>query len=75
MGGDFRIVIDTNVFVSQLLLPKSIPAAVVRLALRRGMVLSSAEHLAELFKVAMRPKFAQPRPRRRSPVVGPAYRT
>jgi putative PIN family toxin of toxin-antitoxin system len=57
MGADFRIVIDTNVFISQLLLPKSIPAAVVRLALRRGMVLSSAEHLAELFKVAMRPKF------------------
>jgi putative PIN family toxin of toxin-antitoxin system len=57
MGAEFRVVIDTNVFISQLLMPKSIPAAVVRLVLRRGTVLSSAEHLRELFDVAMRPKF------------------
>lgn len=57
MGAELRIVIDTNIFISQLLMPKSTPAAVVRSALRRGAVLSSAEHLRELFDVAMRPKF------------------
>jgi putative PIN family toxin of toxin-antitoxin system len=57
MGAELRIVIDTNVFISQLLMPKSVPAAVVRLALRSGTVLSSAEHLKELSDVAMRPKF------------------
>lgn len=57
MGAELRVVIDTNVFISQLLMPKSLPAAVVRLALRRGAVLSSAEHLRELFDVALRPKF------------------
>lgn len=57
MATDLRVVVDTNVIISQLLMPKSVPAAAVRIALRRGSVLSSAEHIRELFGVMARPKF------------------
>jgi putative PIN family toxin of toxin-antitoxin system len=57
MTTELRVVLDTNVIVSQLLLPRSVPAAAVRLALRHGIVLSSAAHMRELFEVAARPKF------------------
>jgi len=41
MAGELRVVVDTNVIVSQLLMPRSAPAAAVRVALRYGVILSS----------------------------------
>jgi uncharacterized protein len=57
MTTELRVVLDTNVIVSQLLLPRSVPAAAVRFALRHGTVLSSEPHMRELFEVVARPKF------------------
>ncbi|MBV8410946.1 MAG: hypothetical protein JOY64_25190 [Alphaproteobacteria bacterium] len=57
MTTDLRIVVDTNVIVSQLILPKSTPAQAMRAALRLGKVLTAQAQLRELFDVAMRPKF------------------
>jgi putative PIN family toxin of toxin-antitoxin system len=57
MTAELRVVIDTNVFVSQLLMPSSKPAAAVRLALRRGVVLSSTGQLKEISDVLLRAKF------------------
>jgi putative PIN family toxin of toxin-antitoxin system len=57
MTTDLRVVVDTNVIISQLILPRSTPAKAVRAALRLGKVLSSDAQLRELFDVVMRPKF------------------
>jgi putative PIN family toxin of toxin-antitoxin system len=57
MTTDLRIVVDTNVFVSQLILPRSKPSEAVRAALRLGKLLTSEDQLRELFDVVMRPKF------------------
>jgi predicted nucleic acid-binding protein len=46
-----RFVIDTNVFVSALLLPDSKPRQALDLALKEGKVLLSFAVLAELYKV------------------------
>lgn len=51
-----RIVVDTNVLVSRLLLPRSIPGEAVRRAVDRGILLLSEETLAELAGVLARPK-------------------
>lgn len=52
-----RIVIDTNLWVSRLLLPASIPARAVDVALKWGRPVVSAETMAELSDVLARPKF------------------
>ena len=57
MTTEFRVVVDTNVLVSQLLRPQSKPSEAVRVVLRLGVLLTSAEHLKELFDVVMRRKF------------------
>lgn len=54
---DLRVAVDTNVLISQLLRPQSQPSEAVRLALRRGTLLTSQQHLRERFDVVMRPKF------------------
>ena len=52
-----RLVIDTNAFVSRLLLPNSIPARAVRKAMDSGALLVSEATLNELADVVSRPKF------------------
>src|SRR5690606_42160047 len=52
-----RWVLDTNVLVSRLLLPGSVPARAVDHALARGVPLVSDETLAELVQELSRPKF------------------
>ena len=46
-----RIVLDTNVLVSHLLIPNSKPAKAVIYALRNDIILSSAELLFELERI------------------------
>jgi len=52
-----RLVVDTNALVSRLLLPNSIPAQAVRLAIDQGILLVSDVTLEELVKVLARPRF------------------
>ncbi len=52
-----RIVVDTNVLVSRLLAPRSVPGAAVRRAVDHGVLLLSEATLAELAQVLARPKF------------------
>jgi uncharacterized protein len=52
-----RCVFDTNVFVSALLLPDSIPRKAIDRALRGGEVLLSSAVLAELYEVLSRKRF------------------
>ena len=52
-----RIVIDTNVFVSAVLLPLSIPRQAVDMALNDGIVLFSEITMSELTEVLSRSKF------------------
>ncbi|MGK7915840.1 MAG: putative toxin-antitoxin system toxin component, PIN family [Prochloraceae cyanobacterium] len=52
-----RIVPDTNVLISRLLIPSSIPAQAVRLAADEGDILISRAVLSELVEVIGRPKF------------------
>jgi putative PIN family toxin of toxin-antitoxin system len=54
-----RIVLDTNVYVSRLLLAHSVPGKAVELAWRDGITIMSAMTLAELREVLLRPKFAR----------------
>lgn len=51
-----RIVVDTNLLVSRLLLPDSVPVQAVRKAEREGVVLASRETLDELSDVLSRRK-------------------
>ena len=53
----FFIVIDSNILISRLLLPNSLPAVAVRLALDEGIILISEEILLELTDVFTRKKF------------------
>lgn len=57
MSEEMRVVLDTNVLVSTVLLPESIPAQAIFLARRRGTVLASLETMEELKDVLTRPKF------------------
>jgi uncharacterized protein len=50
-------VIDNNVLVSKLLLPNSVSAHAVQLAIENGILLISEETLAELAEVLSREKF------------------
>jgi|SRR5580658_9607245 putative PIN family toxin of toxin-antitoxin system len=52
-----RIVVDTNVFVSAIVAPRSIPRQAVDQALDNGVLLFSAATMAELEEVLRRPKF------------------
>ena len=52
-----RIVVDTNVLISHLLLPSSSPSKALRIALTMGELLVSNATLAELAQVIQRPKF------------------
>lgn len=52
-----RLVFDTNILVSQLLLPQSTPAQAVRKGLAEGQILVSNATLQELATVLSRPKF------------------
>jgi putative PIN family toxin of toxin-antitoxin system len=52
-----RIVADTNLLVSRLLLPQSVPARAVRKAVDEGQLLVSDATLSELADVLSRPKF------------------
>jgi putative PIN family toxin of toxin-antitoxin system len=52
-----RIVVDTNVLVSRLLLPGSIPARAVRRIADQATLLVSDAQLEELASVLARPKF------------------
>jgi putative PIN family toxin of toxin-antitoxin system len=52
-----RIVVDTNVLVSRLLVPRSVPAEAVRRAVDRGTLLASDDTMAELTRVLARSKF------------------
>lgn len=56
MRSALRIVIDTNVFVSRLLLPRSIPAQAVHKARREGCLLVSEATMDELARVLSRSK-------------------
>lgn len=52
-----RVVVDTNVLVSQLVLPFSVPDEAVRKAVTRGRLLFSDSTMKELADVLSRPKF------------------
>jgi uncharacterized protein len=52
-----RIVIDTNVFISALLIKKSIPFEVVNIAFKQGIIIYSDATYAELQQVFARRKF------------------
>ncbi|HEV3307531.1 MAG TPA: putative toxin-antitoxin system toxin component, PIN family [Candidatus Sulfotelmatobacter sp.] len=52
-----RLVVDTNVFVSAIILPLSLPRRAVDQALDNGVLLFSAATIAELEEVLRRPKF------------------
>ncbi len=54
---DARLVIDTNLWISRLLLPGSLSATAVDAALCWGTPLASTETMAELADVLARPKF------------------
>ena len=57
MKTDLRIVIDTSVAVSAVLLPRSIPRQALDMATARGRLLVSDKTIAELDEVLRRPKF------------------
>ena len=52
-----RIVIDTNVFISALLIKKSLPFQVVNIAFTQGIILYSDATFTELQQVLTRRKF------------------
>jgi len=57
MKGKDRVVLDTNVLISGLLLPGSVPAQAVRTAVNESEILVSRDTLEELSSVLFRPKF------------------
>ena len=59
MTSSERFVIDTNVVVSAVLSPRSIPRQAFDLAFVLGSVLASDSTLAELDDVLCRPKFSR----------------
>lgn len=52
-----RVVVDTNVLISRLLAPDSLPGCTVSHAVRHGRLLASSETLEELAQVLGREKF------------------
>lgn len=57
MTSDMRVVMDTGVVVSALLLPRSVPRRAFDAAASRGRLLISDASVAELDEVLRRPKF------------------
>jgi predicted nucleic acid-binding protein len=57
MTNESRVVIDTSVLVSAVLLPRSRPRQAVDLASQRGRLLFSEATFMELDDVLRRPKF------------------
>jgi putative PIN family toxin of toxin-antitoxin system len=57
MASDIRVVVDTGVAVSAVLLPRSVPRQAFDLAMERGRLLVSEATIAELDEVLRRPKF------------------
>ncbi len=57
MADSERIVVDTNAFVSRLLLPGSVPAQAVGKAVRTARLVVSEPTMGELAEVLARPKF------------------
>ncbi|WP_330203426.1 putative toxin-antitoxin system toxin component, PIN family [Cyanobacterium sp. Dongsha4] len=58
-NSSIRLVVDTNVLVSAILSPYSIPAKVLNWGEDNGIILYSTDTLAELLSVLARSKFAQ----------------
>ena len=54
-----RLVVDTNVFASAIIFPRSVPRRLVDDALDQGVVLFSDVTMSELTEVLSRPKFAR----------------
>jgi len=54
-----RVVPDTNVLVSSVLRPESVPAKVISHAILHDQIIASAASLAELADVLRRPKFSR----------------
>jgi putative PIN family toxin of toxin-antitoxin system len=52
-----RLVVDTNVFASAIIFPRSVPRQVVDHALDHGVVIFSEATMSELTEVLSRPKF------------------
>ena len=59
MTADLRVVFDTNVVISAMLLPRSVPRQAMDRAMREGRPLISAATTAELDAVIHLPKFDQ----------------
>jgi putative PIN family toxin of toxin-antitoxin system len=57
MTADLRVVFDTNVVVSAMLLPRSVPRLAIDCALREGRLLISAATTTELDDVIHLPRF------------------
>jgi len=57
MTSELRFVFDTNVLISTLLLPQSVPRRAFDLAQERGKLLISAATIEELNSVLRRPRF------------------
>jgi putative PIN family toxin of toxin-antitoxin system len=57
MTPDMRVVLDTNVVISAMLLPLSVPRQSLDRAMREGRLLISAVTMAEVDEVIHRPKF------------------
>ena len=57
MRRERRLVLDTNLLVSRMLLPAGVAGRAVDKALAEGVLLVSEETLAELAEVLSRPKF------------------
>lgn len=54
-----RLVLDTNVLISAILAPNSLPANVLNWGEKNGVILYSDATLTELLSVLQRPKFAK----------------
>jgi putative PIN family toxin of toxin-antitoxin system len=57
MTADLRVVLDTNVVISAMLLPLSVSHQALDRALREGRLLISAATMTEMDEVIRRPKF------------------
>jgi len=57
MASDTRYILDTDVIIRAVLLPRSVPRQAVDLAFIKGIVLASNETIDELDEVLRRPKF------------------
>ena len=57
MRAERRIVLDTSVVVSGLILPASVPGRVIDHAVRSGHLIATGETMAELIARLMSPKF------------------